>query len=37
MIRDGEKVNFDTTDNLPWTDIDTKEDLLLAREVFIRD
>ena len=34
MIKNGEKISFDTTDGLPWTDIDTNEDLLLAKEVF---
>ena len=24
-----------TTDGLPWTDIDTDEDLLLAKEMFL--
>ena len=29
-------VNFETTDGLPWTDIDTDEDLLLAKEIFTK-
>ena len=35
MIKDGKMVNFETTNGLPWTDIDTDEDLLLAKEIFI--
>ena len=37
MIKDGKRVNFETTDGLPWIDIDTHEDLLFAKEVFARD
>ena len=37
MIKDGKRVNFETTDGLPWTDIDTHEDLLFAKELFVRD
>ena len=36
MIKDGKKINFDITDGLPWTDIDTNEDLLLAKEIFVK-
>ena len=34
MIKNGEKINFDITDGLSWTDIDTNEDLLIAKEMF---
>ena len=37
MIKDGKRINFETTDGLPWIDIDTHEDLLFAKEVFVRD
>ena len=37
MIKDGKRVNFETTHGLPWIDIDTHEDLLFAKEVFARD
>ena len=36
MIKDGKMINFETTDGLPWTDIDTDEDLLLAKEIFTK-
>tara|TARA_B100000029_G_scaffold460072_1_gene490724 strand:+ start:314 stop:1012 length:699 start_codon:yes stop_codon:yes gene_type:complete len=34
MIKNGKKINFDVTDGLLWTDIDTNEDLRLAKEMF---
>ena len=37
MIQDGIIINFETTDGLLWTDIDTAEDLIIAKQVFARD
>ena len=37
MIENGRKINFNETDGLSWTDIDTNEDLLLAKEMFLRN
>jgi len=37
MINDGKKIGYDITGGLPWTDIDTNEDLLLAKEIFVKD
>tara|TARA_B100000029_G_scaffold334732_1_gene326833 strand:+ start:1142 stop:1840 length:699 start_codon:yes stop_codon:yes gene_type:complete len=34
MIKNGKKINFDVTNGLSWTDIDTDEDLRLAKEMF---
>ncbi|MBL76667.1 MAG: hypothetical protein CL763_07075 [Chloroflexi bacterium] len=36
MIKNGKIVNFEITNGLPWTDIDTNEDLLLAKEIFVK-
>lgn len=37
MIEKGRKINFNETDGLSWTDIDTNEDLILAKEMFLKN